>query len=142
MRNRLVHGTHTTAESRHKPRNTLEGTMNNEALFLKQQNFLLLLLVVVSLLLLWVSLSPFRCVGGSGSPNLRDSSGCLLSFGSFRGHQYKQGGTVGKPKCLIESKWLRLSQHAVQFPAAYTTGLGCHRKRRTCGRVSASLSTV
>lgn len=39
---------------------------------------------------------------------------CLLSFGTYMGNQYKAKETVGR-KCLIESKWMRIQQHQVQF---------------------------
>eukprot|EP00934_Nitzschia_sp_Nitz4_P002502 Nitzschia sp. Nitz4//scaffold339_size21316//1882//2745//NITZ4_008614-RA/size21316-processed-gene-0.15-mRNA-1//1//CDS//3329548351//2492//frame0 len=32
-----------------------------------------------------------------------------------------KSGTIGKPTCLVESKWLKLSQHSVRFPGSETT---------------------
>jgi len=44
------------------------------------------------------------------------SSDCVYSFGTYKGHIYTTKETVGKPKCWLESKWMRIQQHAVQFP--------------------------
>ena len=54
---------------------------------------------------------------------LRGNSECLIYFGQYRGPHYysSESGSVGKPKCLVESKWLKLSQHSVRFPGSKTT---------------------
>lgn len=45
------------------------------------------------------------------------SSQCAVSFGRFRGHEYIEASmTAGKPKCLVESKWMKLQQHSVRLP--------------------------
>jgi ADP-ribose pyrophosphatase YjhB (NUDIX family) len=44
------------------------------------------------------------------------SSECMVSFGDYKGHIYTTKETVGKPKCWLESKWMRIQQHKVQFP--------------------------
>jgi ADP-ribose pyrophosphatase YjhB (NUDIX family) len=31
-----------------------------------------------------------------------------------------ESGTVGEPKCLLDSKWMRVSLHSVQFPGSNT----------------------
>lgn len=46
--------------------------------------------------------------------NARDSGYCTFSFGRYRGHEYKHESTVGTPICLVESKWMRIQQHAVR----------------------------
>jgi ADP-ribose pyrophosphatase YjhB (NUDIX family) len=54
------------------------------------------------------------------------SPSCLVSFGRYHGLEYTtpQGGnggggrTVGKPKCLVESKFMKLQQHRVQQPGS------------------------
>ena len=46
----------------------------------------------------------------TGSPK----GDCLVSFGPYRGHQYTTKETTGS-KCLVESKWMRVQQHQVQF---------------------------
>jgi ADP-ribose pyrophosphatase YjhB (NUDIX family) len=40
---------------------------------------------------------------------------CAVSFGAYKGHQYTSKETVGKPKCWLESKWMRVQQHQVRF---------------------------
>jgi 8-oxo-dGTP pyrophosphatase MutT (NUDIX family) len=52
------------------------------------------------------------------------SNGCAISFGTYKGTEYSSaaGGTVGQPKCLVESKLLKVQQHSVQLPAALTNG--------------------
>jgi len=46
---------------------------------------------------------------------LSSSDSCKVSFGTYKGHQYTTTSTVGKPICWIESKWMRVQQHAVKF---------------------------
>jgi ADP-ribose pyrophosphatase YjhB (NUDIX family) len=54
------------------------------------------------------------------------SSSCLVSFGRYHGLEYTTppggndggGRTVGKPKCLVESKFMKLQQHRVQQPGS------------------------
>jgi 8-oxo-dGTP pyrophosphatase MutT (NUDIX family) len=52
------------------------------------------------------------------------SNGCAISFGTYKGTEYSSaaGGTVGQPKCLVESKLLKVQQHSVQLPVALTNG--------------------
>ena len=47
------------------------------------------------------------------------SSSCQISFGSYHGKEYysKTSGTVGSPKCLVESKWMKVQQHQVKLPS-------------------------
>jgi ADP-ribose pyrophosphatase YjhB (NUDIX family) len=47
-----------------------------------------------------------------------NNDGCMISFGTYHGHEYttKEGGTVGTPKCLVESRWMKVQQHAVRVP--------------------------
>jgi 8-oxo-dGTP pyrophosphatase MutT (NUDIX family) len=44
-------------------------------------------------------------------------SDCIISFGDvkYRGPQYFSEVTVGSPKCLVESKFLKVQQHSVRF---------------------------
>ena len=46
--------------------------------------------------------------------NARNSGHCTFSFGRYRGHEYKHESTVGTPICLVESRWMRIQQHAVR----------------------------
>jgi len=41
---------------------------------------------------------------------------CVHSFGSYKGDVYTTKETIGKPKCWLESKWMRIQQHNVLFP--------------------------
>lgn len=54
---------------------------------------------------------------------IRGTSDCQFYFGPYRGPQYysPESGTVAAPKCIVESKWLKLSQHTVKFPGSKTT---------------------
>jgi 8-oxo-dGTP pyrophosphatase MutT (NUDIX family) len=50
------------------------------------------------------------------SHSLRSAaSGCQISLGAYRGPEYRTSQTVGAPTCLVESKFLKVQQHAVQF---------------------------
>jgi len=53
----------------------------------------------------------------------QQSKECRIKFGPYRGPQYysPESGSLGKPKCLLESKWIKVSQHTVQFPGSETT---------------------
>ena len=46
------------------------------------------------------------------------SGDCVQSFGKYRGHVYQQreAGFIGIPKCLVESKWMKVQQHTVMLP--------------------------
>lgn len=81
-----------------------------------QRNALALLCTVLAG---WIALSP----NGLALQSLRGTSECRFYFGKYRGPNYysKESGTVGEPKCLVESKWLKLSQHSVRFPGSTTT---------------------
>ncbi len=54
---------------------------------------------------------------------IRGSSRCRFYLGPYRGPQYysPESGTVAEPNCIVESKWLKLSQHSVRFPGSQTT---------------------
>ena len=50
------------------------------------------------------------------SASLRSAlSNCEISLGTYRGKEYTSSQTVGQPKCLVESKFIKIQQHAVQF---------------------------
>ena len=41
---------------------------------------------------------------------------CLVSFGSYKGPKYiSERYTRGAPRCLVQSKWLRVAKHSVQL---------------------------
>ena len=107
-------------------RNIMQNDKNNYGNMEVQRNFFLTVSIILGCSLLFVLMSPSRtCQSTSTTTYLRDATNqgqCKMSFGSYRGHEYTtiKGGTVGKPKCLVESKWLKLSQHSVQFPGSDT----------------------
>lgn len=110
----------------------------NKANVLLQRNLFIAISLMLACLLLFVFMSDNRGVNiacHSRTPIMHDnklrdstkatetnSNPCEMTFGSYRGHEYAtiEGGTVGKPKCLVESKWLKLSQHTVKFPGSNT----------------------
>jgi ADP-ribose pyrophosphatase len=53
---------------------------------------------------------------------LRQSSsgGCTISLGQYKGTRYTTTGTIGQPKCLIESKFLKVQLHRVQLEKSAT----------------------
>jgi ADP-ribose pyrophosphatase len=53
--------------------------------------------------------------------SLKSSSECLISFGDYKGEVYTTAETIGKPKCLLESNWMRVQQHRVKFITMTTT---------------------
>jgi len=46
---------------------------------------------------------------------------CVVSFGTYHGPEYVTSATMGKPKCLIESKFLKVQQHRVALTTAAAT---------------------
>mmetsp|Transcript_13060 Transcript_13060/g.37245 ORF Transcript_13060/g.37245 Transcript_13060/m.37245 type:complete len:252 (+) Transcript_13060:140-895(+) len=44
-----------------------------------------------------------------------NSSKCMVSFGRYNGSRYYKKGETMKTRCLVESKWMQLSQHAVSI---------------------------
>lgn len=83
-----------------------------------------LLLGICALLGSWVvfarsdtsssSLSLASAVVGGGS------SSCVIQQGEYLGPVYHsiESGTIGEPKCLLNSKWIRVSLHTVKFPGS------------------------
>ena len=82
-----------------------------------QRNLLCIVSFVLFLVLFLVLQSPSNCQRLS---KLRESGNCEMSFSEYKGSTYinRESGTVGSPKCLVESKWLKLSQHNVKFPGS------------------------
>jgi ADP-ribose pyrophosphatase YjhB (NUDIX family) len=88
-----------------------------------QRNALLLMSIALAFALVMAMRVPSNCSSSISSSNLRKNAGqCDISFSPYRGPQYRseESGTIGEPKCLIESKWLKISQHKVQFPGSDT----------------------
>ena len=91
-----------------------------------QRNILLATCIILSVALLqshWgifsISSSPILL---SKSLKKGTSANCEISLGKYRGPIYHsvESGTVGEPQCLLDSKWMRVSLHHVQFPGSDT----------------------
>eukprot|EP00536_Pseudo-nitzschia_multiseries_P012851 jgi/Psemu1/309441/fgenesh1_kg.512_\ len=57
----------------------------------------------------------------SSAKNIHDgSSSCEINLGEYKGPVYHsvESGTIGKPRCLLNSKWLQVSLHTVKFPGS------------------------
>ena len=61
-------------------------------------------------------LAVFLLSGDDPKASLR-KSGCEISFGTYRGAEYASKDTVGRPKGLVESKFLKSQQHQVRMPS-------------------------
>ena len=89
-----------------------------------QRNALLVLSAILALVLMLAKLNPSSdCDSAIHSSSLRSDSGqCAISFSPYRGPIYRseESGTIGQPKCLVESKWVKISQHTVKFPGSDT----------------------
>ena len=68
-----------------------------------------ILLVLLMVLLTAITLGLFS-----------SSSSCRVSFGTYHGHQYRTAETQHST-CLVESKWMKVQQHAVQFVGSSNT---------------------
>ena len=44
------------------------------------------------------------------------SSSCAISLGTYHGPEYQSVDTIGRPQCLVENKFLKLTQHKVRIP--------------------------
>ena len=51
------------------------------------------------------------------SRNWGGKSKCAMSFGSYNGPRYSKKGATVSSTCLVESKWMQLSQHTVSIGA-------------------------
>ena len=55
----------------------------------------------------------------SKSQSLR-STDCAVFMSKYRGHEYRSSSTIGTPKCLVESKFLKVQQHTLTLPGTST----------------------
>jgi hypothetical protein len=46
----------------------------------------------------------------------RQAGSCTISFGDYKGSEYITDSTVGLPKCLVQSRFLKVQQHRVRMP--------------------------
>ena len=68
--------------------------------------------VLVAFIVLFVALPFLR---QEGATSFLKNRACVYSFGEYKGTQYTTTETVNKPKCWLESKWMRVQQHTVKF---------------------------
>jgi ADP-ribose pyrophosphatase YjhB (NUDIX family) len=88
-----------------------------------QRNVFLFMSIALAFALVMAKRVPSNCDSSISSTNLRNNAGqCDISFSPYRGPQYRseKSGTIGQPKCLLESKWVKISQHTVKFPGSDT----------------------
>jgi len=55
--------------------------------------------------------------GSTGSLQLKASSDCQISLGKYRGNEYT-AGSLSTPKCLVDSKFMKVSLHEVKLPGS------------------------
>lgn len=69
------------------------------------------LLAVILGLCVYIVKTHVKSIGGGG---------CVVSFGAYKGPVYnsRDSGTRGEPKCLVESKFVKVQQHHVQMPGS------------------------
>jgi ADP-ribose pyrophosphatase YjhB (NUDIX family) len=62
------------------------------------------------------SAAALRSTAGSSDPT------CQISLGHYIGPVYHSppSGTIGEPKCLLDSKWMQVNLHTVRFPGTDT----------------------
>mmetsp|Transcript_14362 Transcript_14362/g.36088 ORF Transcript_14362/g.36088 Transcript_14362/m.36088 type:complete len:298 (-) Transcript_14362:62-955(-) len=103
-------------DQNHWPNNS-----ENLRLLRLQRNVLLLMCMVLFVVLLQIQ--PLPSDSSKESKKLRDASSCEISLGKYKGPIYNsvESGTIGEPKCLLDSKWMRVSLHTVKFPGSDTT---------------------
>jgi 8-oxo-dGTP pyrophosphatase MutT (NUDIX family) len=87
-----------------------------------QRNALLLMSIALAFALVMAMRVPSNCDSSISSNLRKNADQCDISFSPYRGPQYRSevSGIIGEPKCLIESKWLKISQHKVKFPGSDT----------------------
>jgi ADP-ribose pyrophosphatase YjhB (NUDIX family) len=113
----------------------LNSSNNSVALraLLLQRNILLVACTTLVIILLqshWGSSSSILSGSSSFLPSASSRStktgesrtSCEINLGKYKGPVYHSvdSGTVGEPKCLLDSKWMRVSLHSVQFPDSNT----------------------
>ena len=87
-----------------------------------QRNILFVTCMILFLILLQSERGSSIFPSTSGFNKLRDNS-CEISLGKYQGPVYNspESGTIGNPKCLLDSKWMRVSLHTVKFPGSKAT---------------------
>ena len=69
---------------------------------LRYTHFAVAVLVVLSFILLSSSTSSIL--------QFNLANDCLVSFGQYHGHKYSSVTTIGKGRCLVQSKWMQVMQ--------------------------------
>lgn len=89
---------------------------------LRQRNMLLVTCIILFIMLIQSHLGSSSISSGSLQLLRSSSKSCVISLGEYRGPVYHsvESGTVGEPKCLLDSKWMKVSLHSVQFPGSDT----------------------
>lgn len=99
---------------------------SNTRLLLGHSNSLVIVCAVLLLLniLQWKQGSGSSLRSTTGTTDASDQkSACEISLGHYRGPVYSSpmSGTIGEPKCLLDSKWMQVNLHTVRFPGTDTT---------------------
>ncbi|CAJ1969228.1 unnamed protein product [Cylindrotheca closterium] len=121
LRSRGQHQTQSGGHSLNKSYQALFESRRSGSDMTSQRNIFAFLSMALFVALLLVIHSHSSNCDKSASA-MRKSSSCEITFSEYKGHQYynKESGSVGTPKCLVESKWMKLSQHNVKFPGSNT----------------------
>jgi hypothetical protein len=115
MRHRAHHSPSKSPEG--ALRSLAEGHRPSVATLIIQRNGLVIICMILATAL---AISLHASSSCDSSSNLRNPGQCAVSLGTYRGPVYNspQSGTIGQPKCLVESKWLKVAQHTVKFPGS------------------------
>lgn len=46
------------------------------------------------------------------------TNSCQISYGAYKGSEYRSSSTIGSALCLVESKFLKVQQHGVRLPGS------------------------
>jgi len=90
------------------------------ALYLMGASSLMTVAVVALLLAPTGEVASSTAITGAAAAT---ASSCMISFGEYAGKEFRyydedNGGTVGYPDCLVESKFLKLQRHRVRLPGS------------------------
>lgn len=47
--------------------------------------------------------------------NNNNNNNCNVFLGKYHGHEYRASATIGQPRCLVESKFLKVQQHTLRM---------------------------
>ena len=93
-----------------------------------QRNILLVICILLPILFIsYNTVVVYYTLGSTSSKevtkNNDNASSCEISLGNYKGPVYHSvdSGTIGEPKCLLDSKWIKVSLHTVKFPGSDIT---------------------